>query len=51
MPLLGIFYSVDKPVMGMYLRPIVDELLHLLREGCMLAHTQITDCNPFLWYV
>ena len=33
MLLLGVFYSVDKPTMNMYLRPIVDDLLHLLKEG------------------
>ena len=29
----GIFYSSNKPLMNMYLRPIVDDLLLLFREG------------------
>ena len=33
MLLCGILYSSNKPLMNMYLRPIVDDLLRLFREG------------------
>jgi len=31
--LLGIFYNRDKPLMNMYLRPIVDDINELYRQG------------------
>lgn len=37
MLLLGVFYSVDKPIMNMYLRPIIDDLLYLLKEGMYIV--------------
>ena len=33
MLLFGMFYSAKKPLMNMFLRPIVDDLLVLSREG------------------
>ena len=33
MLLLGIFYSANKPLLNMYLRPVMEDLLFLFREG------------------
>lgn len=48
MLLLGMFYSVDKPVMNMYLRPIIDDILQLFREG-MKSHmyTHVVSLTAF----
>lgn len=44
MLLLGMFYSSDKPVMNMYLRPIVDDLIFLFHKGTnrhLCRHVQV----------
>ena len=33
MLLLGLYYSKDKPMMNMYLRPIISDIQHLFKEG------------------
>ncbi len=33
MILLGIFYSQDKPVMNMFLRPVIDDISAVFTQG------------------
>ena len=48
MLLLGIFYSSDKPLMNMFLRPIVDDINHIYREGEKLTSPPILPQSIYI---
>ena len=51
MLLLGIFYSSSKPLMNMYLRPVMDDIIALFRDPyafaslCMLMQATAVGCE------
>ena len=59
MLLLGVFCSEDKPVMNMFLRPIVDDFLDRFKEGIERTLVMFTlkpfafcryHCSNTSWY-